>query len=117
MYKVKYVTKNGDNRTIPFHVKADAVEFRDALREAGMRGDIIQDEYNDRSIMTVQEVAKDIACSKEYVYKLIKLGLLPSIKLGSTKVLRKSLHRFLEEYEGQDVDEIIKNISEREVAV
>lgn len=108
MYKVKYIDKDGNNRILPFHIRADAVDFRNTLSEAGIKSELTQDECDGRSVMTVSEVAKEIGCNKGYAYKLINIGLLPSIRLGSTKVLRDSLHKFLTEYEGQNVDEIIK---------
>lgn len=38
-----------------------------------------------------------------YVYSLINSGLLPALKLGSYKVRKEALTRFLEEYEGKDL--------------
>ena len=37
------------------------------------------------------------------VYELINSGLLPALKLGSIKIRRESLLRFLEENDGNDL--------------
>lgn len=57
-------------------------------------------------LYTVSEVATLIKSNTTYVYKLIKSGLLPALKLGSCKVTRKSLLKFLEEYEGKDLSDV-----------
>lgn len=71
---------------------------------------------NETMIYTVKEVAKLLHCSPNYVYELIEKGYLPAIKLGSVKILKKSLDSFLLENEGNDLSDIgnIKklNISE-----
>lgn len=46
---------------------------------------------NETMIYTVQEVAKIIHTSPNYVYKLIEKGYLPAIKLGSIKILKTTL--------------------------
>ena len=46
-----------------------------------------------------------------YIDQLIEKGYLPAIRLGSIKILRSSLERFLEENEGKDftdLDNIVK---------
>lgn len=57
---------------------------------------------NDTMIYTVQEVAKIIHTSPNYVYKLIEKCYLPAIKLGSVKVLKNTLEQFLIENQGKD---------------
>lgn len=57
---------------------------------------------NEAMIYTVQEVAKIIHTSPNYVYKLIEKGYLPAIKLGSIKVLKTTLEQFLIENQGKD---------------
>jgi len=57
----------------------------------------------DDVLYTVTEVAKLIKSNTNYVYDLIKLGLLPALKLGSFKVRRTALLEFLEKYEGKDL--------------
>lgn len=61
---------------------------------------------NETMIYTVKEVAKLLHCSPNYVYELIEKGYLPAIKLGSVKVLKKSLDSFLLENEGNDLSDI-----------
>ena len=54
-------------------------------------------------LYTVRDVAKIIRTSPDYVYTLIRKGLLPALKLGSLKVRRDALIKFLEENEGKDL--------------
>lgn len=54
-------------------------------------------------ILTVAEVAAELKTNKNYVYRLIKAGLLPAIKIGSMKVRRESLDKFITTYEGMDL--------------
>lgn len=54
-------------------------------------------------LYTVPEVAKLIKTNQAYVYNLIKIGLLPVLKLGSYKVRKESLLEFLKKYEGKDL--------------
>lgn len=61
---------------------------------------------NETRIYTVKEVAKLLHCSPNYVYELIEKGYLPAIKLGSVKILKKSLDSFLLENEGNDLSDI-----------
>lgn len=50
--------------------------------------------------MTVEEVSKVIKASKNYTYKLIKSGVIPSIKLnGKILVNKDSLEETLKELE------------------
>lgn len=69
---------------------------------------------NETMIYTVKEVAKLLHCSPNYVYELIEKGYLPAIKLGSVKILKKSLDSFLLENEGNDLSDI-KNIKKLNV--
>lgn len=61
---------------------------------------------NETLIYTVHEVAKILHSSPNYVYKLIEYGYLPAIKLGSIKVLKSSLEKFLIENEGNDLSNL-----------
>lgn len=58
---------------------------------------------NNSLIYTVQEVATILYSSPNYIYSLINKGYLPAIKLGSTKVLKKTLENFLIINEGNDL--------------
>ena len=57
---------------------------------------------NDRLVYTVQEVAKILHSSPNYIYTLIEKGYLPALKLGSIKILKSTLEKFLVENEGKD---------------
>ncbi|MFV0343818.1 MAG: helix-turn-helix domain-containing protein [Anaerocolumna sp.] len=54
-------------------------------------------------LYTVPEIAKLIKSNTDYVYQLIKTGLLPVLKLGKYKVRRTALLDFLAKYEGKDL--------------
>ena len=60
----------------------------------------------DTMIFSVHEVAKMLHSSPNYVYKLKNNGYLPAIKLGSVKVLKSTLLKFLIENEGKDLSDI-----------
>lgn len=68
---------------------------------------------SERLIYTVQEVAKMLHSSPNYIYLLIEKGYLPALKLGSFKILKTSLEKFLIENEGNDLSNIndIKKIT------
>ena len=61
---------------------------------------------NKRIIYTVQEVASLLHSSPNYIYTLIEKGLLPALKLGSIKILKSSLEKFLVDNEGKDLSDI-----------
>lgn len=71
---------------------------------------------SDRLIYTVQEVARLLHSSPNYIYELINKGYLPAIKLGSMKVLKSSLEKFLIVNEGNDLSDLnnIKRINNKE---
>jgi len=60
----------------------------------------------EKLIYTVQEVAKLLHSSPNYIYTLINNGYLPAIKLGSIKILKSTLEKFLIENEGKDLSDI-----------
>ena len=60
----------------------------------------------DNILYSAHEVAKLIHSSPNYVYKLIEKGYLPAIKLGSVKILKSTLIKFLIENEGNDLSDI-----------
>ncbi|MCR5146335.1 MAG: helix-turn-helix domain-containing protein [Clostridia bacterium] len=68
---------------------------------------------NDTVVYTVKEVAKLLHSSPNYIYDLINKGYLPAIKLGSVKILKTSLEKFLTQNEGKDLSDInnIKSLS------
>jgi len=54
-------------------------------------------------LYSVKETSQLLKTNTDYVYKLIRLGMLPALKLGSYKVRKISLLLFLEKYEGKDL--------------
>ncbi len=54
-------------------------------------------------LYTVKEVAKIMKVNVHKVYELIRVGLLPALKLGSIKIRRESLAEFLRKYDGMDL--------------
>ena len=61
---------------------------------------------SERIIYTVQEVAKMLHSSPNYIDLLIEKGYLPAMKLGSIKILKSTLEKFLLENEGNDLSDI-----------
>lgn len=68
---------------------------------------------SERMIYTVKEVSKMLHSSPNYIYLLIEKGYLPAIKLGSMKILKSTVERFLIENEGYDLSDVnnIKKIN------
>lgn len=71
---------------------------------------------NEKIIYSVREVAEILHSSPNYIYSLIEKGYLPAIKLGSFKIIKSTLEKFLIENEGNDLSDInnikkIKTIS------
>ena len=64
-------------------------------------------------LYTVKEVSKLLKTNTNYVYELIKKGMLPALKLGSFKIRKSALFEFLSKYEGQDLTDL-NNIKELE---
>ena len=58
---------------------------------------------NEKLLYTVKEVSELLHTNTTYVYTLIKAGLLPVMKLGSYKIRKESLNKFLVDYEGKDL--------------
>ena len=61
---------------------------------------------NDKLVYTVQEVAKILHLSPNYIYSLIYKGYLPAIKLGSMKVLKSTSKKILKKNEGNDLSDL-----------
>ncbi|MDO5557560.1 MAG: helix-turn-helix domain-containing protein [Clostridia bacterium] len=61
---------------------------------------------NEKMIFTVKEVAEILHSSPNYIYLLIERGYLPAIKLGSMKILKSTLEKFLIENQGNDLSDI-----------
>lgn len=61
---------------------------------------------NQDMIYTVPEVAQLLKMNKGSVYNLINSGVLVALKLGSLKVTRYELLRFLKQYNGMDLTDL-----------
>lgn len=62
-------------------------------------------------LYTVSEVSGLLKINKNTVYNLLKKRLIRGMKLGSMKITRTELMRFLSEYEGKDLSDL-DNIKE-----
>lgn len=51
---------------------------------------------NNEMLYTVTEVAKLLKVNRTFVYELINRGELPAVKIGSLKIRRKTLEKYLE---------------------
>ena len=60
----------------------------------------------DTELLTVKEVSKILKVNVHRVYDLVRAGMLPALKLGSLKIRKSSLEKFLEEYEGMDISDV-----------
>lgn len=65
-------------------------------------------------LYTVKEASKLLKTNANYVYELIRRGMLPVLKLGSFKIRRSSLLEFLETNEGKDLTNL-DNIKDLEM--
>ena len=54
-------------------------------------------------LYTVKETLKT---NTDYVYSLIKKGYIKCLKLGSYKIRKSTLERFLAQYEGYDLSDL-----------
>jgi len=94
-------------------IKIDEKQIADAIINELKRHNLLNEKpqnvtvvYNAEShdiLYTVSEVAELIKCNTNYVYDLIRTGLLPALKLGSMKVTRSALLEFLKKYENYDL--------------
>ena len=57
-------------------------------------------------LYTVKEAAKIMKVNVHRVYDLIRVGLLPALKLGSIKIRKESLEEFLKKYDGMDLTDL-----------
>lgn len=62
-------------------------------------------------LYTVKEASKLLKTSPNYVYELVRKGMLPALKLGSFKIRRSTLLNFVEQNEGKDLTDL-DNISD-----
>ena len=61
--------------------------------------------YNkeEKLLYTVKETAYVLGCNVHLVYNLVNKGLLPALKLGSLKIRKSSIEKFLDKYDGMDL--------------
>ena len=59
----------------------------------------------EKKLYTVNEVAKILQTSTDYVYKLRDAGLLKFILVGRWKVRVETLNEFLSKYDGYDISD------------
>ena len=63
----------------------------------------MQNTQNERILYTVKEVSELLHTNTTYVYTLIKSGILPAMKLGTYKIRKDSLNKFIADCEGKDL--------------
>lgn len=60
-------------------------------------------------LLSVEEVADRLRTGKQFVRSLINAGLLPALSFRRNRRIRKvSLNKFLEEYDGKDLYEVLE---------
>lgn len=57
---------------------------------------------NSEILYTVSEVAKLLKVNRTFVYDLINRGEIPAVKVGSLKIRRTTLEKYLERLEGNE---------------
>lgn len=62
--------------------------------------------YMEDVIYTVTETAELLKVNRNYVYSLLKSGVIKGLKLGSLKITREELMRFLSENNGKDLSNL-----------
>lgn len=60
----------------------------------------------DKILLTVPEVAQLLNTRPDNVRNLMKHGYLSGLKLGEIKVRRATVDKFLEEFDGQDLNDL-----------
>ncbi|WP_027633349.1 helix-turn-helix domain-containing protein [Clostridium hydrogeniformans] len=60
----------------------------------------------DPVLYTVAEVAELLKINRNAVYELISKNILVGLKLGSMKITKAELMRFLNEYVGKDLSDL-----------
>lgn len=58
---------------------------------------------NENLVLSVKQVAEALHTNPAFIYRIINLGLLPALKLGSIRVRKDALDEFLLRYEGCDL--------------
>lgn len=66
----------------------------------------MDNEQNCTVVYTVKQVSQILHTNISFVYKMISMGVLPAIKLGSLRVRKDALDEFLLRYEGYDLSDL-----------
>lgn len=65
-------------------------------------------------LMGTSEVAKRLGCNRNFVGALIDTQLLPALRFGnSKKVSCKALNKFIEDMQGLDLNELVKQAKKK----
>lgn len=68
-------------------------------------------------LLSTEDVAKRMLTNKNFVCQLYDFGLLKFLKMGRSKRVRLfTLNAFLEEYEGEDILQIVKDLEKERSA-
>lgn len=60
----------------------------------------------EKMLYTVKEAGAALGVNSGMIRKLIKKGLLPGLKLGCLKVRKISLEKFIQDYDGMNLDDL-----------
>lgn len=72
---------------------------------------------NGTIVYSVKDVAQILHVNITYVHRLRKAKLLPFLKIGHFKCRKESLEKFLADFDGKDVDEILLNAESKQIEV
>ena len=76
------------------------VEFEESISaEASLRPQVEEHEHRGVQLLSIAQVCQEIGMGKSWVYRRLRSGEIPSIKLGrSIKVTREDLKEYLERH-------------------
>ncbi len=79
------------------------VEFEESISgEASLRPQVEESEQHRVQLLSIAQVCQEIGMGKSWVYRRLRSGEIPSIKLGrSIKVRREDLEEYLEKQRSQ----------------
>lgn len=97
-----------------YNKSSDKNQFEDSiqLNKEDFKSDYENIQRDCDYLLSVAEVAKKLKTNKNFIYTLIKAGLLKTLKIGSYKIRNSELNRFMVNYEGKDLSDLndIKDI-------
>lgn len=67
-------------------------------------------DYDDIRFLKVTEAASILGTTKNMIYEMVGIGLLKGTKFGSLKIAYTELVKFKSDYNGKNVDEIIRQM-------